>query len=130
MAQHRGRSVRLWLPLLPAAAAAHALRSVKRHFAELHAAPEPDRVGSPPPSEAPALDPSAMHAALRRLAEQLDDNDLAAGDHFDRLRPVLVRRLDTNALQAMATAIAELDFAVARQWLDSALDETAGESAS
>jgi hypothetical protein len=70
-----------------------------------------------------------VRAALRRLAEQLDDNNLAAGDHFDRLRPVLARRLDSNALQAMATAIADLNFAVARQWLDSALDETAGESA-
>ena len=109
--------------------AAQALRTVQRHFAELHAAPEPGPVDSPPPSEAPALDSSAVRAALRRLAEQLDDNNLAAGDHFDRLRPVLARRLDSNALQAIATAIADLNFAVARQWLDSALDETAGESA-
>lgn len=111
-------------------AAAQALRTVQRHFAELHAAPGPDPVDGPPPSQAPALDASAVRAALRRLAEQLDDNNLAAGDHFDRLRPVLARRLDSNALQAMATAIAELDFALARRWLDSALDETAGESAS
>ena len=110
-------------------AAAQALAALQRCFAELQAVPEPTAAALPAVSDARAPDTAAARAGLRTLAAQLDSNDLAASDHFDALRPALAQRLDAPALQAMAEAIANLDYAAARGWLAGALDETEGEAA-
>ncbi len=109
--------------------AVRALASLQRRFAELQAGPELAAAALPGARDAPVPDAATARAGLRTLAVQLDSNDLAAGEHFDAVRPALALRLDGLALQAMADAIANLDYASARGWLAGALDEAEGESA-
>jgi signal transduction histidine kinase/CheY-like chemotaxis protein len=116
-----------WGESAPRDAAMRALTALQLAFAVLQAAPEPV---SAMPHATPSLDAATARAGLQALAIQLDNHDLAAGDHFESLRPALAQRLDASAVHAMAQAIAGLDYTAARGWLSAALDETEGAATS
>lgn len=104
------------------------LRQVQQQLAELDRAaaaldtPAPDATVAP---GAVALDEARWQTLLQQLTVQLDTQDLAAGDTFDRLQPALVQRLGDVATRAVGDAIANLEFAAARGRLEGVAREAA-----